>query len=64
MIEDALSAGRVAIAVACHALVDIIVVDLCVQKGFDTGLDLYKDVSNSCSVLTGLKIISVKGMYL
>ena len=55
MIEDALSAGRVAITVACHALIDIIVVDLCVEEGFDTGLDSYKSVSKSRSVLTDLK---------
>lgn len=35
LVEDALAAGRVAIAVACHALVDVVIVDLGVYEGFD-----------------------------
>lgn len=36
LVEDALSAGRVAVAVARDTLVDIVVVDVCVEHGFDT----------------------------
>ena len=35
LVEDALAARAVAIAVACHALVYIIVVDVCVKQRFD-----------------------------
>lgn len=38
LVEYALAAGRVAIAVACYALVDIVIVDLGVEEGFDTCL--------------------------
>ncbi len=39
LIEDALAAGGVAVAVAGHALVDIVVVDLGVQECLDSGLE-------------------------
>ena len=39
LVEDALAAGRVAIAVAGDALFDIIVVDLGVEEGFDAGFE-------------------------
>ena len=39
MIEDALATGAVAIAVASHTLLDIVVIDLSVEKGFDTGFE-------------------------
>ena len=38
LVENALAAGGVAIAIACYALVDIVVIDLGVKEGFDTGL--------------------------
>lgn len=37
LVEDALAAGRVAVAVAGDALFDIVVVDLSVEEGFDAG---------------------------
>ncbi len=37
LVEDALAAGGVAEAVAGDAMVDIVIVDLGVQEGFDAG---------------------------
>lgn len=37
LIEDALSAGRVSVAVASYSLVNIVVVYLCIEEGFDAG---------------------------
>ena len=39
LVEDALAAGRVAVAVAGDTLVDIVVVDLSVDEGFDAGFE-------------------------
>jgi hypothetical protein len=39
LVEYSLPAGRVAVAVASNALVHIVVVDLCVQHGFDAGFE-------------------------
>ena len=39
LIEYALTAGTIAIAVACDSLVDVVVVDLGVQEGFDAGFE-------------------------
>jgi len=39
LVEDALAAGAVAVAVAGHALVDVVVVDLRVEERLDTGLE-------------------------
>ena len=38
LVEDALAAGAVAVAVAGNALVDVVVVDLGVEQGLDAGL--------------------------
>ena len=38
LVEDALAAGGVAVAVACYALVDGVVVYLGVEEGFDSSL--------------------------
>jgi hypothetical protein len=39
LVEDALAACRVAVAVACYALVDVVVVDVGVEHGFDAGFE-------------------------
>ena len=39
MVKDALATGRVAVAVASDALIDIVVVDLGVKKSFDAGFE-------------------------
>ena len=39
LVEDALAAGRVAVAVAGDALVDIVVIDLGIKEGFDAGFE-------------------------
>lgn len=39
LIEDALSAGAVAVAVACNTLVYIVVVNVCVKHGFHTSFE-------------------------
>ena len=39
LVEDPLTAGRVAVAVAGDALIDIVVIDLGVQEGFDAGFE-------------------------
>ena len=39
LVENTLTAGTVAIAVACNGLLDIIVVDLGIQESFDTGFE-------------------------
>ena len=39
LVEDALAARRVAVAVACYALVHGVVVDVRVQEGFDAGFE-------------------------
>ena len=39
LIEDALAAGGVAVAVAGDTLVDIVVVDLGIEKSFDAGFE-------------------------
>ena len=46
MIEHALSAGRITEAVARDSLIDIIVVDLCVEKGLDAGFEAQLRVIN------------------
>lgn len=38
LVEDPLAAGAVAVAVAGHALIDVVVIDMCIKKGFDAGL--------------------------
>ena len=38
LVEDALAACRVAVAVAGDAKVDVIIVEVCVEEGFDAGL--------------------------
>ena len=38
LVEDTLAAGGVSVAVACYSLFDIIVIDLGIEKGFDTSL--------------------------
>jgi len=38
LVEDSLSASRIAIAVTCNALVDVVVVDVRVKHGLDTRL--------------------------
>ena len=38
LVENTLAAGGVAVAVACYALVDLVIVYLGVEEGFDTGL--------------------------
>ena len=39
LVEDALTAGRVAVTVAGNALVHIVVVDLSIEEGFDAGFE-------------------------
>lgn len=39
LVKDALATGRVAVAVASDALIDIVVVDLGVKKSFDAGFE-------------------------
>ena len=39
LVEDALAAGGVAVAVACNALVDLVVVDLGIEHGLDAGFE-------------------------
>lgn len=39
LVEDALSACAVAIAVACYTLVDVVVVDVSIEHSLDTGLE-------------------------
>ena len=39
LVEDALTAGRVAVTVAGNALVNIVVVDLSIEEGFDAGFE-------------------------
>jgi hypothetical protein len=39
LVEHALTAGGITVAVACYALLDIVVVDLCVQQGLNTGFE-------------------------
>ncbi len=39
LVEDALAAGRVAIAVACDTLVDVVIVDLGIEESFDPGFE-------------------------
>lgn len=39
LIEDALAAGAVAVAVAGDALVDIVIINLGVEEGFDAGFE-------------------------
>lgn len=39
LVEDALTAGAIAIAVASNGLLDIIVINLGVQESFDTGFE-------------------------
>lgn len=39
MVKDALATGGVAIAVACNALLDVVVVDLSVEHGLDAGFE-------------------------
>lgn len=39
LVEDALAAGRVAITVAGDTLVDLVVVDLGIEEGFDAGFE-------------------------
>lgn len=39
LVEDALAAGAIAVAVARNALVDIVIVDLGVEESFDAGFE-------------------------
>ena len=39
LVEDSLAAGGVAVAVAGDALVDVVVVDLCIKHGFDASFE-------------------------
>ena len=39
LVEDALPARAVAVAVARHALVHVVVVDVCVEHGFHAGFE-------------------------
>ena len=39
LIEDSLTASAVTIAVASDSLIDIVVIDLRIEEGFDTGLE-------------------------
>ncbi len=39
LVENALAAGRVAKAVACDPLVDIVVIDLSIKESFDSGFE-------------------------
>jgi len=39
LVEYSLAAGGVAVAVAGNALVHVVVVDLCIQHGFDAGFE-------------------------
>ena len=39
LIEDALATGRIAIAVACYSLINVVVVDLGVEEGFDASFE-------------------------
>ena len=55
LVEDALAAGRVAIAVACDALFDIVVVDLSVEEGFDARFEAEFGVVDCIENLERLK---------
>lgn len=46
LVEDALTAGRVTVAVTGDALVDIIIVDLGVEEGFDAGFEAELSIIN------------------
>ena len=37
LVENALAGGRVAVAVAGHAGIDLVVVDVCIEQGFGAG---------------------------
>lgn len=54
LVEDALAAGRVAVAVAGDTLVDVVVVDLGVKHGLDTGLEAELSVVNIAAGLDEL----------
>ena len=45
LVEDTLTAGTIAIAVACNSLVNVVIVDVCVHQGLDTSF-----VSELCVV--------------
>jgi len=54
LVEDSLTAGRIAVAVACDALVDIVVVDLSIQHGLDTSFETELSVVDLASGLNKL----------
>lgn len=37
LVENSLSASRIAITIACYSLIDIVVIDLCIQHSLYTG---------------------------
>ena len=54
LVEDSLAAGGVAIAIACNALIDIVVVDLGIEHSFDTSFESELSVVNLSSWLDEL----------
>ena len=58
MVEDALAAGGVTVAVACHTLVDFIVVDLRVEESLDASLQdgEVTNVKVVCIIMTVLRV--------
>ena len=58
LVEDALAACRIAVAVACDALVDIVVVDVRIKHGLDTSLEAELRVVDLAARLDELQIVS------
>lgn len=54
LIEDSLSAGGISVAVTCHTLVDIVVVDLGIKHGLNTRLEPEFGIINLASGLDEL----------
>jgi hypothetical protein len=56
LVEDALAARAVAVAVACHALVHVVVVDVCVQQRFDACFEAQLRVVDFAAGLDELRL--------
>jgi len=54
LVENSLAAGGVSVAVACHTLVDIVVIDLSIKHSLDTSLETKFGVINLASGLDEL----------
>jgi hypothetical protein len=60
LVENALSTRRVAITVACYALVDVVVVDVCIEHSLHASLEAELRVIDLATRLDKLHIVSLR----